>query len=587
MGRRPARCYRYCKNKPYPKSRFCRGVPDPKIRIFDLGRKRAGVDEFPLCIHMISNEYEQLSSEALEAGRICANKYLVKHCGKDTFHLRVRCHPFHVNRINKMLSCAGADRLQTGMRGAFGKAQGLVARVHIGQPIMSVRVKVQHHAAVVEALRRSKFKFPGRQLIVESKRWGFTKWPRDKYEQMRADGFLIKDGVTCQYKPNHGPLDAWRRRMKKNPEISMNGIVENTYFKSSGNVPFDKWETLPPLYSNWVFDHTDKKTEKTNYFVDSKIVDRPKIKVEPKKKEVKVEQVMAVKTATKTQAAPPKKPTPAPVKVEREVTVMETSEETTTESVNTSLSESQQTFVIKGVLDPRDDNTVLSLDQAVSQGVLDQVKNLYINPRSGVTMSVRDAMNEGRIMVEILSVKKIREEKSSYGILTITIHKESRAYTIKAVLDPATDDKMTLDQAVRKGILDSRSTTYTTESGEKLQIADAIHSGLVIVEYHGAEGAGEEVTKTYAVHGVVDQKKKAKVSFAEATRDGLLDKDTGEYVNNVTGGRVHTLEAIQKGFIKARVTDPSKLDFDPSNSIVVKKLASATSKLMAARAFNK
>jgi hypothetical protein len=24
MGRRPARCYRYCKNKPYPKSRFNR-----------------------------------------------------------------------------------------------------------------------------------------------------------------------------------------------------------------------------------------------------------------------------------------------------------------------------------------------------------------------------------------------------------------------------------------------------------------------------------------------------------------------------------------------------------------------------------
>ncbi|MFT7800985.1 60S ribosomal protein L10 [Arapaima gigas] len=63
MGRRPARCYRYCKNKPYPKSRFCRGVPDPKIRIFDLGRKKAKVDEFPLCGHMVSDEYEQLSSE--------------------------------------------------------------------------------------------------------------------------------------------------------------------------------------------------------------------------------------------------------------------------------------------------------------------------------------------------------------------------------------------------------------------------------------------------------------------------------------------------------------------------------------------
>jgi 5'(3')-deoxyribonucleotidase len=38
-------------------------------------------------------------------------KYLVKHAGKDAFHMRCRVHPWHVIRINKMLSCAGADRL--------------------------------------------------------------------------------------------------------------------------------------------------------------------------------------------------------------------------------------------------------------------------------------------------------------------------------------------------------------------------------------------------------------------------------------------------------------------------------------------
>ncbi|GJD08699.1 60S ribosomal protein L10 [Galdieria sulphuraria] len=116
MGRRPARCYRYIKNKPYPKSRFCRGVPDPKIRIYDLGKKKAAVEEFPLCVHLVSDENQQISSEALEAARVACNKYLTKHAGKDTFHIRVRAHPFHVIRINKMLSCAGADRLQTGMR---------------------------------------------------------------------------------------------------------------------------------------------------------------------------------------------------------------------------------------------------------------------------------------------------------------------------------------------------------------------------------------------------------------------------------------------------------------------------------------
>jgi len=56
-------------------------------------------------------------------------------------------------------------RLQTGMRGAFGKPQGTVARVRIGQPIMSVRTSDRHRAAVVEALRRAKFKFPGRQKV--------------------------------------------------------------------------------------------------------------------------------------------------------------------------------------------------------------------------------------------------------------------------------------------------------------------------------------------------------------------------------------------------------------------------------------
>merc|ERR1712000_143237 len=93
MGRRPSRCYRFCKNKPYPKSRFCRGVPDPKIRTYDLGTRKADVVAFPACVHVVSGELEQIASEA--------------------FHMRIRAHPFHVLRINKMLSCAGADRLQT------------------------------------------------------------------------------------------------------------------------------------------------------------------------------------------------------------------------------------------------------------------------------------------------------------------------------------------------------------------------------------------------------------------------------------------------------------------------------------------
>eukprot|EP00211_Chloroparvula_japonica_P015495 CAMPEP_0119118656 /NCGR_PEP_ID=MMETSP1310-20130426/462_1 /TAXON_ID=464262 /ORGANISM="Genus nov. species nov., Strain RCC2339" /LENGTH=208 /DNA_ID=CAMNT_0007108043 /DNA_START=75 /DNA_END=701 /DNA_ORIENTATION=+ len=207
MGRRPARCYRFCKNKPYIKSRYCRGVPDARIAIYDLGRKKARIEDFPLCIHMVSLEKEQLSSEALEAARISCNKYIAKKGGKDSFHLRIRVHPWHVLRINKMLSCAGADRLQTGMRHAYGKPQGLVARVRIGQILLSVRSRDGVKAHVLEALRRAKYKFPGRQKIVISNKWGFTRMKRDEFEKLKDEGKIIPDGCYCKIATDHGPLN--------------------------------------------------------------------------------------------------------------------------------------------------------------------------------------------------------------------------------------------------------------------------------------------------------------------------------------------------------------------------------------------
>ena len=173
-------------------------MPDPKIRIFDVGQKKRGVDEFPLCVHLVSWEKENVSSEALEAARIACNKYMAKHAGKDAFHLRVRAHPFHVLRINKMLSCAGADRLQTGMRGAFGKPTGTCARVRIGQVLLSVRCRDAHAPQAHEARRRAKFKFPGRQRIITSGKWGFTTFSRAEYLDLKREGRVVPDGSNAK-----------------------------------------------------------------------------------------------------------------------------------------------------------------------------------------------------------------------------------------------------------------------------------------------------------------------------------------------------------------------------------------------------
>nr|XP_010339705.1 60S ribosomal protein L10-like [Saimiri boliviensis boliviensis] len=100
--------------------------------------------------------------------------------------------------------------LQTGKRGAFGKPQGTVARVHTGQVIMSIRTKLQNKEHVIEALHGAKFKFLGHQKIHISEKWGFTKFNDDEFEDMATEKRLIPDGYGVKYIPNHGPLDKWQ-----------------------------------------------------------------------------------------------------------------------------------------------------------------------------------------------------------------------------------------------------------------------------------------------------------------------------------------------------------------------------------------
>merc|ERR1712058_127015 len=80
-------------------------------------------------------------------------------------------------------------------------AHGTAARVRIGQILISVRSTDKFKNEVVEALRRSKFKFSGRQKIYVSKKFGFTKWDREDYHRMRVTVIsnpMVLTANTCQ-----------------------------------------------------------------------------------------------------------------------------------------------------------------------------------------------------------------------------------------------------------------------------------------------------------------------------------------------------------------------------------------------------
>jgi len=168
--------------------------------------KKADWSRFPACVHLVCGEKQQITSEALEAARIAANKYMTTQTSKESFHIRIRVHAWHVVRINKMLSCAGADRLQTGMRHAYGKALLKAARVDIGDVLISIRTTLDRVSYAQEALRRAKFKFPGRQTVFVSRKYGFTKIINSDFRRLQKDSKIMGDGVNVKVLSNKGPL---------------------------------------------------------------------------------------------------------------------------------------------------------------------------------------------------------------------------------------------------------------------------------------------------------------------------------------------------------------------------------------------
>ena len=105
------------------------------IKGFDKG-------EYPIQIQIASKENIQIRDNAIEAVRQYLNRFLQEKVGKE-FYLEVKIYPHHILRENKMLTGAGADRMQTGMSRAFGKTIGRAALIKPGQTLFIVGIKDQ------------------------------------------------------------------------------------------------------------------------------------------------------------------------------------------------------------------------------------------------------------------------------------------------------------------------------------------------------------------------------------------------------------------------------------------------------------
>ncbi|MBZ3885694.1 60S ribosomal protein L10 [Sciurus carolinensis] len=72
---------------------------------------------------------------------------------------------------------------------------------------MSIPTKLQNKEHVIEVLHKAKFKFPAARRSTSLKKWGFTKFNADEFENIVTEKPLIPDGYGVKYISSCGPLD--------------------------------------------------------------------------------------------------------------------------------------------------------------------------------------------------------------------------------------------------------------------------------------------------------------------------------------------------------------------------------------------
>ena len=159
-----ARNYREVKGVPYTQKKYIGGFPQPKITKFTHGDPSGSYD---YKVSLIALNRVQIRHNALEAARVATNRYLQRKLGKNYF-MRVLLYPHVILRENKMIFGAHADRLQDGMRKAFGKPIGTAARIKPNQPVIMVGVNEDGVEIAKEALKRGAAKLPTRcRILIE------------------------------------------------------------------------------------------------------------------------------------------------------------------------------------------------------------------------------------------------------------------------------------------------------------------------------------------------------------------------------------------------------------------------------------
>ncbi|MBM3234543.1 50S ribosomal protein L16 [Candidatus Pacearchaeota archaeon] len=150
---------------------YIKAIPPQKVVKLHMGDIHGYENKkLNIVLKLQSAEPVQIRDNAIEAARQYIHKELEENLAGQ-YYFAVKIYPHNIVRENKMLTGAGADRMQTGMAHSFGVNIGRTAIVKENQDIFIVAVNSEKAMRITRtAFERIKAKLPCSTRILVEKR---------------------------------------------------------------------------------------------------------------------------------------------------------------------------------------------------------------------------------------------------------------------------------------------------------------------------------------------------------------------------------------------------------------------------------
>lgn len=222
-----------------------------------------------------------------------------------------------------------------------------------------------------------------------------------------------------------------------------------------------------------------------------------------------------------------------------------------------------ESLIISSVFDHRL-NTFVDPNVAIRTKILDPYHGLYLNNSTQESLTIDDAMSKGFIIVEQQPVQQPTNHNhhNDKYVISTSLIRETRSYHLLGVRDYMSNKELTVQEAIRLGILDKQNGQYVNrKTNEILSISEAIAQGHIRAQPLPVENTINQETsstirrgtvketKTYTLKSAIHPKTRQEIPIRLAIDEGIIDHARGFYVNSVTGENLPISVAIEKGLI--------------------------------------